>query len=68
MSMDPVPTLGSMDRPVSFTLDFEDLRTDPTVQEERVGIVTDRILARRKRFFRNLPEQRSRFIERLSIR
>ena len=46
MSMDPVPTLGSMDRPVSFTLDFEDLRTDPTVQEERVGIVTDRILDR----------------------
>jgi peptidoglycan/xylan/chitin deacetylase (PgdA/CDA1 family) len=35
-----------MDRPVSFTLDFEDLRTDPTVQEERVGIVTDRILDR----------------------
>ncbi len=31
---------------MSFTLDFEDLRTDPTVQEERVGIVTDRILDR----------------------
>ena len=41
-----MPTLGFMDRPVSFTLDFEDLRTDPTVQEERVGIVTDRILDR----------------------
>lgn len=38
--------LRSMDRPVSFTLDFEDLRTDPTVQEERVGFVTDRILNR----------------------
>lgn len=35
-----------MDRPVSFTLDFEDLRTDPTTQEERVGVVTDRILDR----------------------
>ena len=31
---------------MSFTLDFEDLRTDPTVQEERVGFVTDRILDR----------------------
>lgn len=35
-----------MDRPVSFTLDFEDLRTDPSTQEERVGVVTDRILDR----------------------
>ena len=35
-----------MDRPVSFTLDFEDLRTDPSIQEERVGFVTTRILDR----------------------
>ena len=35
-----------MDRLVSFTLDFEDLRTDPSVQEERVGLVTDRILGK----------------------
>lgn len=35
-----------MDRPVSFTLDFEDLRTDPEVQEERVGVVTERLLDR----------------------
>lgn len=41
-----MPTLADMDRPVSFTLDFEDLRTDPTVQEERVRVVTDRILDR----------------------
>lgn len=35
-----------MDRLVSFTLDFEDLRTDPSVQEERVVLVTDRILGK----------------------
>jgi len=35
-----------MDRSVSFTLDLEDLRTDPSVQEERVGLVTERILDR----------------------
>jgi len=35
-----------MSRPVSFTLDFEDLRTDPSVQEERVGVVTARLLQR----------------------
>ena len=35
-----------MVRPVSFTLDLEDLRTDPATQEERVGEVTRRILDR----------------------
>lgn len=35
-----------MERTVSFTLDFEDLRTDPTVQEERVDGVTRKILDR----------------------
>lgn len=35
-----------MDRLVSFTLDFEDLRTDPSVQEERVVLVTDRVLGK----------------------
>lgn len=37
--------LFPMARPVSFTLDFEDLRTSPD-QEERVGQVTDRLLDR----------------------
>lgn len=35
-----------MHRPVTFSLDFEDLRSDPSTQEERVGWVTARLLDR----------------------